>query len=162
MLVGAPHCPFGPALAARGLSPERLLWVKAPSAAARLWAAEQALRCADVPAVMAWLPQVQAKELRRLHLAARQRRKLLVVVRAVASLRQASPAPLRLVLEGVDELRVRIVKRKGPPLETSIVLPAWPERLQALLRSRRRLRQAQPVTAIEEGSHVLDRLVAST
>ena len=44
VLVGAPWVPFGPALAAQGLPPERLLCVQADAPAARLWAAEQALR----------------------------------------------------------------------------------------------------------------------
>lgn len=161
-LVGAPHPPFGPALAAQGLPADRLLWIRTDPAPARLWAAEQALRCADVAALLAWLPQVRAQELRRLHLAARQHRKLLFVVRGLPVLRQASPAPLRLLLEGVDELQVRIVKRKGPPLDEPVLLPALPARLQALLASRRR--GAQHAPAPQPGyrrSHVLDRLVGA-
>ena len=49
LLVGAPHAPFGPGLAAQGLAFERLLRVDAGPPAQRLWACEQALRCADVP-----------------------------------------------------------------------------------------------------------------
>src|SRR5438105_2978734 len=45
MLVGAPHVPFGPALRAQGLLPQRLLWVATQAPAQRLWATEQALRC---------------------------------------------------------------------------------------------------------------------
>jgi protein ImuA len=159
VLVGAPHPPFGPALAAQGLPAERLLWIRTDRAAARLWAAEQSLRCADVIGLLAWLPQVRPQELRRLHLAARQHRKLLFVVRGLQALGQASPAPLRLVLEGLDPMQVRIVKRKGPPLEEPLVLPALPERLRALLASRRRAPQALPVSLAERRSHVLDRLV---
>lgn len=164
VLVGAPHPPFGPALSAQGLAADRLLWIRTAKAAARLWAAEQALRCADVLGVVAWLPQSTPQELRRLHLAARKHRKLLFVLRGLAVLQQASPAPLRLVLEGVDPMQVRIAKRKGPPLEQPIVLPAMPARLQALLASRRRAAQAAPaetpVPATQERrSHVLDRLV---
>jgi len=161
VLVGAPHIPFGPALSAQGLPAERLLCIRTRASAARLWAAEQALGCADVLAVLAWLPQAQARDLRRLHLAARQRRRFLVVIRDRQAVHQASPAPLRVLLEGVDELRVRIVKRKGPGLDAPVVLPAWPERLQALLQSRRRSSLAQPAPTVEKGSHVLDRLVAS-
>lgn len=51
-LIGAPHMPFGPGLAARGLDVTRLLWVQAQTPAERLWAAEQALRCSDVAAVL--------------------------------------------------------------------------------------------------------------
>ncbi len=160
VLVGAPHPPFGPALSAQGLAADRLLWVRTDAAAARLWAAEQALRCADVLGLLAWLPQVRAQDLRRLHLAARRHRKLLFVVRGLPVLRQASPAPLRLLLEGVDELQLRIVKRKGPPLEEPILLPSMPARMQALLASRRRGPQDAPLPQPEQRrSHVLDRLV---
>ncbi len=38
VLVGAPYQPFGPALAAQGLQPSRLLCVQASNAAGRLWA----------------------------------------------------------------------------------------------------------------------------
>ncbi|KQT10394.1 translesion DNA synthesis-associated protein ImuA [Ramlibacter sp. Leaf400] len=161
VLVGAPHPPFGPALAAQGLSAERLLWIRTDKAAARLWASEQALRCADVVGLVAWLPQARAQELRRLHLAARQHRKLLFVLRGLPVLAQASPSPLRLLLEGVEDLQVRIVKRKGPPLEQPLHLPAIPARLQALLNSRRRSVEL-PVPVIERRSHVLDRLVTES
>lgn len=162
VLLGAPHAPFGPALAAQGLPPERLLWIRAGEPAARLWAAEQSLRCQDVAGLIAWLPQQASQGLRRLHLASRQHHKLLVGVRETAAQRQASPSPLRLVLQGQDEMRVQIVKRKGPPLVAPVVLPAWPERLRALLASRRRTPEHQPRLHTERGSHVLDRLVAHT
>src|SRR5207253_8239335 len=42
VLVDAPHLPFGPALAAQGLAPERLLKVQARNPQAALWASEQA------------------------------------------------------------------------------------------------------------------------
>jgi protein ImuA len=167
VLVGAPHPPFGPALAAQGLAPDRLLWIRTAQDTARLWAAEQALRCADVAGLVAWLPQARSQELRRLHLAARQHRKLLFVLRGLPVLRQASPAPLRLLVEGVEEMQVRIVKRKGPPLEQPLMLPALPARLQALLDSRRRgaVTAPAPLTTEEQPrrrSHVLDRLVTET
>lgn len=159
-LVGAPHPPFGPALAAQGLAADRLLWIRTDAAAARLWAAEQALRCADVLGLLAWLPQARPQELRRLHLAARRHRKLLFVLRGPDAQRQASPAPLRLLLDGVDELQLRILKRKGPPLDEAIGLPALPVRLQALLDARRRGVPAAPAPPPEHRrSHGLDRLV---
>lgn len=162
-LVGAPHPPFGPALAAQGLAADRLLWIRTDAAAARLWAAEQALRCADVLGLLAWLPQVRPQELRRLHLAARRHRKLLFVLRGPDAQRQASPAPLRLLLDGVDELQLRILKRRGPPLDEPVLLPALPVRLQALLASRQQQRDAPaPATPPEHRrSHVLDRLVSA-
>ena len=130
VLAGPPHLPFVPALQARGLNTQRLLQIDAKSHAHRLWASEQALRCADVNAVLAWLPEVRTDQLRRLHVAAAEHRKLLFVMRPQATHCEASPAPLRLLVqpassEVADLLTVRVLKRRGPPLETPLqVAPA--------------------------------------
>src|SRR3954470_4832133 len=81
VLVGAPYLPFTPALAAQGLPAERLLCIRADPPAARLWSAEQALRCAEVAGVLTWLPQCRSADLRRLQLAGRQHGKLLFAFR---------------------------------------------------------------------------------
>lgn len=97
-LIGAPYTPFGPGLAARGLDVTRLLWVQAQTPAERLWAAEQALRCSDVAAVLTWLGLVPTAALRRLHLAAHTHAKLLFALRPANARHSASPALLRLLL----------------------------------------------------------------
>lgn len=103
VVVVAPPCePFGPALKAQGLLAERLCVVRADNAKAALWAAEQALRCREVLAVMAWLPQAQSAALRRLQLAAAQQQQLLWVFRPASAAPQASPALLRLQVQGLD------------------------------------------------------------
>jgi protein ImuA len=160
VLVGAPLEPFGPSLAAQGLPPQRLLCIRADKPGARLWAAEQALRCAEVAAVLAWLPQARSPELRRLHLAAHQQRRLLFVMRTREARQEASPARLRLLLEGVDEMQVHILKRRGPPLAGPVVLPARPARLEALLQARRNKSGVLPDTDDNRRSHVLDRPLA--
>ena len=157
--------PFGPALAAQGLPPERLLWVQADAPAARLWACEQALRCADVLAVLAWLPRLTGcapEALRRLHLGALDHGKPLFLLRPASARQAASAAPLRLLLGGVDALELRIFKRRGPPLMQPLLLAAWPERLAATLAARRRPapRVARPVVH-EEGVYALARRVAA-
>lgn len=159
VLVDPPHLPFGPALAAQGLAPENVLKVQAKSARAALWASEQALRCADVAALLAWLPQCRATDLRRLHLAAAQQRKLLFVFRGIDARGESSPARVRLEIEESEELRVHLLKRRGPPLASAIELPAQPARLQKLLASRKRAGTPTPATN-NRGSHVLDRTVA--
>ncbi|WP_240786998.1 translesion DNA synthesis-associated protein ImuA [Ramlibacter rhizophilus] len=138
VLVGPPHPVFAPSLAAQGLAPERLLWVKAVPPAARLWAAEQALRCAESVAVLAWLPQVQSAELRRLHLAAQQHRRLLFAFRPESARAQSSPARLRLLLESGEALKVHVLKRRGPPLVSPVLLPPWQALLADWLRARAR------------------------
>jgi protein ImuA len=154
VLVDPPHLPFGPALKAQGLSPERLLRVNAQTAKAALWASEQALRCADVVALMAWLPRCRGTDLRRLHLAAAQQGKLLFVFRGVDARNESSPARVRIEIEESEQLRVHVLKRRGPPVASGIELVSHPMRLQRLLDSRRR------ITPPKERSHVLDRTVA--
>ncbi|HSV79005.1 MAG TPA: translesion DNA synthesis-associated protein ImuA [Ramlibacter sp.] len=159
VVVNPPYQPFGPGLRGRGLRPEQLLSVRAEKSSAALWATEQALRCADVAAVLAWLPQARSEELRRLQLCAQQHDRFLVVLRGLGARGQASPARLRLLLEGVDQLELRILKRRGPPLLQPLLLPAQPARLAALLAARRSLRQSPPQPQ-PSGSHVLDRTAA--
>ncbi len=147
VLVGAPFVPCGPALAARQINPGRLLRVQADAAPARLWAAEQALRCADVSAVLAWLPKVPMPHLRRLQMAAQSHGKLLFVFRPETVQAESSPAPLRLRLmrSGLEEagqghppgLVVDVFKRRGPPLAQPLLLPTLPLRLEALLAASR-------------------------
>lgn len=146
VLVGSPGRadmalqPGLPALAAAGLQPGRLLWVPGASAGARLWAAEQALRCLEVVAVLAWLPRARAAELRRLQLAAaRQGDGLLFVLRPASEAHAASPAPLRLRLAldaAGGALTVDIVKRRGPALAAPLRLPAQSPAMRALLAAQ--------------------------
>lgn len=153
VLVGAPYLPFAPALAALGLRASRLLAVGAVQDG-RLWATEQLLRCAEVDAVLAWLPQARSDQLRRLQMAAAEHHKLLFVMRPVALQADASPAALRLVLQPqppaqsprTDALAVHIVKRRGPPLVQPLQLQARAARLAVLLAA--------------EGAHALDRTAA--
>jgi protein ImuA len=184
VLVGAPHEPFGPALAAGGLPTEALMWVRSEASAARLWACEQALRCADVAAVMAWLPQARVGDLRRLQLAAAQHEALLFVMRPEAVAQSASPARLRLQLVSAEggQVDVHLIKRRGPPLAQPLTLPARNERMVALLAAsqwRRKRRQQQDAVPIapaqgatvvrldvrsrrrEEGAHAMDRLAVA-
>jgi protein ImuA len=146
VLIGAPYEPCAAALAAQGLPVEALMWVRSDAPAARLWACEQALRCADVAAVLAWLPGVRSTHLRRLQIAAQTHNKLLFVFRTPRAQHESSPAPLRLLIEGATDeagqLRVLVFKRRGPPLETPLLLDSLPPRLAALLvASRERLRR---------------------
>jgi protein ImuA len=158
VLVAPPFDPFGPSLHAQGLPPDRLLKIQADKPAARLWAAEQALRCAEVSAVVAWLPKANATELRRLHMAAQQQGRLLFVFRPTQARTQATPARLQLQVEGAQDLKVRILKRRGPPLLEPVTLQAQPRRLMALLQARKRNALASDNT--RRRSDVLDRIAA--
>lgn len=162
VLVAPPHVPFGPALNARGVASQRLLWVHTAAAAQRLWATEQALRCAGVDAVLAWLPQVRAEQLRRLKMAASEYNRLLFVMRPSAARQESSPAALRLLLApgaaGLDlpsdSLQVHVFKRRGPPLDHAVAFAAPHAGLAQLLAA------AQCPWPVFESHHALDRTAA--
>jgi protein ImuA len=174
VLVGAPHMPFGPALHAQGLRPQRLLWAQAQASAQRLWAAEQALRCAEVDAVLAWLPQARADQLRRLQMAAAEFDKPLWVLRPAQAQHESSPAVLRLFVgladpaadgaggagdsSGPDALAVRVLKRRGPPLAHVLQLHARPAWLAGLLAAS----QTSPGDATRGNARPSDALDCAT
>ncbi len=178
VLVGPPHLPFGPALGAQQLDLPRMLCVRgaAGSAPSLLWATREALQCADVAGVMAWLPDARSVHLRRLQIAAHAHNKLLFVFRPLRAQQESSPAPLRLLLEGAvhedGNLLIHLLKRRGPPLVAPILLDTRPARLSALLAaSRERVRRQRedlekaalvllPQTSLQSPIHaLLDRLV---
>ncbi len=168
VMVGPPQLPFAPALSRLGLRSGRLLSVLASAtagegarvkdeASGRLWATEQVLRCAEVDAVLAWLPQARGDQLRRLHMAAAEHHKLLFVMRPDRARSDASPAVLRLLVQPIararharqgplhgrwlDGLEVDILKRRGPPLAEPLHLQARSQQLGLLLAASRALTQ---------------------
>ena len=178
VLVGAPHLPFGPALGARQIDMRRLLCLQSQGgdAPAMLWATREALQCAEVAGVLAWLPDARSAHLRRLQIAAHAHNKLLFVFRPLRAQQESSPAPLRLLLEGAvhkdGNLLIHLLKRRGPPLAAPILLDTRPARLSALLAaSRERVRRqredlekatpfSRPLTSPQSPVHaLLDRLI---
>ena len=177
VLVGAPYCPFGPALGARQINMQRLLSISSVKSAvkndgpAMLWATREALQCADVCAVLAWLPDARSAHLRRLQITALISGKLLFVFRPLQAQHDASPAPLRLKLAGTAEsihnLQIDVFKRRGPLLAAPVLIDTRPPRLAALLAaSRERVHQHAPVPApamfdlsgiLRKPLHALDR-----
>ncbi len=174
VLVGAPHMPFGPGLAAQGLALERLLWITATEPAPRMWACEQALCCTDVVAVLAWLPQARAEQLRRLQMAAGKHAKLLFVMRPAHARTESSPAALRLLVSlkaGNDGVQLEVLKRRGPPLAQAINLPARNRRMAALLARKQGRVRNKPALALRvlanaagevaEAGNALDRITSA-
>lgn len=169
VLIGAPHLPFGPALAAQNCDPAGLLQVCADTPADRLWAAEQALRCAEVQAVVLWIERVALPALRRLQSLAQSQSRLLFVCRPHSAHRQASPAPLRLALQwspavagAAAVLEVEVLKRRGPPLSAPVRLQTSPATLRHLLaashaQALHRRQSARRPPAPLEVSDALDR-----
>ena len=126
-------------------------------AADTLWALEQALQSGHVGAVLAWLPaRLPGEALRRLQLAAQAHDGPAFLLREEAARQRPSVAPLRLLLAsaGPDLLRMRLLKRRGPPLARPLEVALAPVlAAPALARSRagRRAASAEvPVPAPAE------------
>lgn len=137
------------ALSQMGLDIAQLLVIhtrcKVVAGSDSLWALEQALKSGHVGAVLAWLPpRLRAERLRRLQLAAHAHDGPAFVIRETAAQQRPTAAPLRLALRpgGADMLDVRVLKRRGPPLETPLRL-----QLPPVLSAAARLRAAQPINA---------------
>lgn len=147
-LLDPPFEPHAPALVAAGIPAAQILWLRGKAVADAPWLAEQAAGCADMAALLAWLPQARPAHLRRLHAAARRRSRLLLFVfldAAGPAAAAPSCAPLRLALHlgrqplpdggftALPRLRIDIPRRRGPPLLQPLWLPACHPALQALL-----------------------------
>lgn len=96
-----------------------------------LWALEHALKSGQVGAVLAWLPlHLRGDALRRLQLAAQSHEGPAFLLRHSQARARPSVAPLRLLLAasaaGPDELRLRLLKRRGPPLALPLTLALTP------------------------------------
>jgi protein ImuA len=130
------------ALASLGFDVEELLLVhtraRAVPGSDSLWALEQALKSGHVGAIVAWLPpRLRADRLRRLQLAAHHHDGPAFVMREAAVAGRPTASPLRLGLQagGTDRLQVRVLKRRGPPLEAALSLEL-PTVLSAAARRR--------------------------
>ncbi len=141
MLFDPPAVVSAPALLELGLDVDQLLVIhthlQLRPGADRLWALEQALKSGHVGAVLAWLPpRLRAERLRRLQLAAHAHDGPAFMLREVAAQQNASAAPLRLALHpaGADQLGLRVLKRRGPPLLAPLHLALPPVLSAAALR----------------------------
>jgi hypothetical protein len=142
--IAPPHLPYAPALAAAGIDLERVLIVRTGSRKETLWATEQALRAGVCGAVLAWPGEARYPDLRRLQLAAETSPGLAILFRTPKVAREASPAPLRLLLGTAEGgLAVRIVKRRGAPLVHPVLLQ------QSVV--------ARPFVSRSDSSHAVDR-----
>lgn len=142
MLFDPPAALSAWALTQLGLDMDQLLVVNTRArvipGSDSLWAFEQAIKSGHVGALVAWLPaRLRAERLRRLQIAAHAHDGAAFVMREPAAAQRPSAAPLRLALRvvGPDRLAVRLLKRRGPPLETPVVLDL-PAVLSATARQR--------------------------
>jgi protein ImuA len=151
VLVNPPHEPGLLSLAQAGVPVQRLLRINTtepPSRQASMhqlacWATEQALHCADVGVVLAWLPQVHDQSLRRLQVAAAQSNALVFVFTLPHRLQTSSPAPIRLELSlwsdgGPAKAMVRLFKQRGLGHEAQVPIDLYTAPIRALLQAPKR------------------------
>ncbi|GAB2854408.1 translesion DNA synthesis-associated protein ImuA [Pseudoduganella ginsengisoli] len=132
VLLAPPQIPQGLALAALGLPPGQMVWIRNTGKSGdALWAAEQVLRSGCCGALLLWQQQIRHENLRRLHLAAQSGDTLFCLMRPLAAAQDASPAPLRLALRTAQGgLSIEFVKRRGPQRDAPLFLPLPPSLLQ--------------------------------
>jgi hypothetical protein len=114
VFVHPPYIPYAPALLSAGLPLPRVLWIDVSDDENAHWAAEQTLREGAAGAVLLWSQALADRPLRRLQLAAETGESLAFIYRPVATLQNASPAALRIVLRPtVGALGVEVLKARG-------------------------------------------------
>jgi protein ImuA len=152
MLFDPPATPCAAALGDWGLDLRQLVVVRGRDglqgrarqllpAADTLWALEQALKSGHAGAVLAWLPlRLRADALRRLQLAAQSHDGPAFLLRDVEARLKPSASPLRLLLgaAGPDTLSLRLLKRRGPPLQQVLTLALSPVLSAPALRRAQR------------------------
>lgn len=139
-VVGPPKRPHLPGLRHAGLDDHQFVWVRAQTPAERLWATEQLVKSNACGALLSWLPQARPEQLRRLQVCAQSCDGPVILFRPEAAQYEASAAPLRVMANfGLDwELRVHLLKRKGPVHEGQLRLPSIPGGLESVLTPRLR------------------------
>jgi protein ImuA len=155
LLVGPPKRPHTPGLVKLGISEKNLVWIAADTPAERLWTTEQLVKANPRGgAILAWLPQARAEQLRRLQVHAQSCDCPVFLFRPEAAQLDASPAPLRVLTTlGNDwELHVQVLKRKGALLDGTIVLQSIPGTLASVFTPR--LLRPSQLLAKTEASNV--------
>lgn len=168
VLVGPPKTPHLPGLSHSGIDDKHLVWIQADAPAERLWCTEQLVKAGTCGALLAWLPQARADQIRRLQVCARSAGGPVFLFRPESAKNEASAAPLRVLASvGVDwELHVRLLKRRGPSHEGVLRLPSIPGGLEAVITPRlqqpsRLLAARQRAPAPEVSAHAVGSASAS-
>lgn len=140
VVIGPPKHPHLPGLRHEGIDEAHLIWIQASTPAERLWASEQLIKANACGAVIAWLPQARPEQIRRLQVCAQASDGLNFLVRPETARFEASASPLRVhATYGLDwQLRVQLLKRKGPAHDEVLTLPSVPGGLERVLTPRLR------------------------
>jgi protein ImuA len=136
--IGPPQPPHLPGLLRAGIKENALVWIRADAPAQRLWVTEQLVKGNSAGAILAWLPQARAEQIRRLQACALSCEAPVFLFRPDAARHDSSAAPLRLhVTMGIDwELHVNVFKRRGPAHVDVLRLRSVPAGLEDILTPR--------------------------
>lgn len=141
ILANPPARPRADTLQQAGIKSHRLLVMRSERHDTLLQACHEALASGAVSTLMVWLPESMDDQiaLRRLHLAAREGRCLLIAVRPVSQADRPSPAILRLRLrmQPPAHLAVDVIKQPGGWGGQQVNLALLPTRLSQPLAASR-------------------------
>src|SRR5450830_447748 len=135
LLVGPPKRPHAPGLVKLGIAEKNLVWIAADTPAERLWTTEQLVKANPRGgAILAWLPQARAEQLRRLQVHAQSCDCPVFLFRPQAAQLDASPAPLRVLEKLVNkrELHKQILKLNDALFQVPILLSSIPTTLASV------------------------------
>lgn len=140
VVVGPPMGPHLPGLRHVGLDERRLVWIQAEAPAQRLWVTEQLIKAGSAGLLVSWLPQARQEQIRRLQVCAQSSDGPVFLCRPTSAEHEPSAAPLRLHLRfGIDwQLRIHLLKRKGPVHEGVVTVESIPGGLASIITPRLR------------------------
>ena len=123
VFIDPPYTPYAPLLAGEGIDLQEIMLVHPKSRDEVLWSTEQALRSSTCSAVFVWLGATDYRyaELRKIQLAAASHGTPAILFRSSEALEQASPASLKIHIEGYRQ--IKILKQRGGRQSPTISLP---------------------------------------
>ena len=124
LLIAPPQALQAPAWTSAGIDLARLIVVSPNRASEALWAAEQALASGALGSVLCWTRRIDARQLKRLEVAAASGDTLAFLFRPAPARAESSPCALRLLLSAGARgaLAVELLKRRGPPCHRTLNL----------------------------------------
>jgi protein ImuA len=154
-LIGPPHAPHPPGLRHDCVDERHLDWIDVDTPRDRQWATEQTIKAGTFGAVIAWLPLVRHEQIRRLQVLSSRCKGPVFLCRPEVAARDASAAPLRVVVRPHTDwqLTLKVLKRKGVPLDETLMLPSVPGGIHKIMTER--LRYPSRLRPVEHPSAVV-------
>ena len=133
LLIAPPQGINAPAWSSFGIDLTRLVIVAPTRMQDALWASEHALASGALGMVLCWSPQIDARQIRRLQVAASGSNTLAFLFRPARACKEASSAALRLSLAAgsrgayqpyspYNPIAINLLKRRGPPCVRTLYL----------------------------------------